>query len=279
MVAISFQDQIIKRIFQSRPDLLDAFSQIEYEIGGHDLDSYIRTVIPAAKTTVEELLWHNRYEVCRLLAKFSNFRLWDFRIQGGKGIGIPVRETALDYMNQSQRLEKVYGFNIQPCEAPYYCHTGERFYFTLAKDGRYTGVKCPDRGTGKLWIQAEQMIGKTIEECMPADLASSRRFYFDTAVKTNTEIAYCNYFMINGKWSYYEIRIIPMDQSVLMICSRLWTNNLILPGLQEVPVEIHNLPANPLKFTSSPVFSRLGVLCKRHIVSHCGDRPKKRVID
>lgn len=229
-VSENFQDQIIKRIFQSRPDLLDAFSNAELEIGGYGLESFIRTTIPQASLSAAKLLWQNRLEICRLLAKFSSCRLWKFQIQGGKAISFPVREIAV--MNQS-KIRQVSNYEIHPFEAPLANYTGERFYFLLDADGRYLEVQCPSEGKGKLWIPADEMIGKTLEECMPADLAGPRRYYLETVVKTRKELVFCHTFMVDDRWTAYEIRIVPMGNNVLMICSRLTVSNLAVLGLRE----------------------------------------------
>ena len=117
-----------------------------------------------------------------------------------------------------------------PIESPYN-HTGKRFYSSLDHKGRYIKVQCPRGEESRLWVPAEQMIGKTIEECLPAELASPRGYYFDSAVQTGDEVVFTHSFIANGKPSAYEVRIIPFGEEVLMICSRLALNNQVLPGL------------------------------------------------
>lgn len=225
----SYQKELVRRIFNSRPDLLSLFERISWEFGGYGSESYLATSISEADTAGNELIWQNWEEICRLLAKFSNCRRWDFNVEGAPIVSFPVRETAR--MNKSD-FQEVTHYNQIPVESPYN-HVGKRFYFRLDRSGRYLCVKTPTGEENRLWIPAEQMIGKSIEECLPAELASPRRYYFDTAVQTGEEVVFTHSFTTENHTSAYEVRIIPLGEEVLMICSRLALNNRVLPGLPD----------------------------------------------
>lgn len=94
-------------------------------------------------------------------------------------------------MNQQLQSKEIEILNMLPTTS---------FIFRLNTEGRYLEV-CTPPDASRLWMPAEQHIGKLLEDVLPPVMAAPRRFYFEQALATKeTQLYGYPHPITVGRW-------------------------------------------------------------------------------